>query len=116
MKTEALTAAPAPAQAETKAYPFLHVPRPARVPNEYRRQRYYGANETQAIIGQKNCGGTVRVRVLATEPGQVGIEIDSMSDGLRATIAVSLGAEALLEVARCLIDAAADIENQGGAA
>ena len=102
------------------AAPFTHTPRPAIVPDSRPDQRYFGADSLTAMCGIKNTNSrfdttaSVGVERIGHMPGAARLSIEGMS--FSATI--KLNPAQLRELARCLIDAAADIEaeQEGGAA
>lgn len=105
--------------------PFTHTPRPAIVPDSHPTQRYFGADSHKAICGIPNNHGrhdaTAKVGVerIGHMPGAAQLSVDSLPiDGAAFSFTVTLRAAQLRELARCLIDAAADIEaeQEGGAA
>ena len=108
------------------AQTFTHAPRPATVPDNYPTQRYFGADSHSATCGIPNNHGrhdaTARVSVerIGHMPGAARLAVDSMPiEGANFAFNVMLRPDQLRELARCLIDAAADIEaeeRQGGAA
>lgn len=96
---------------------FTHTPRPAYVPESYREQRYFGADSHAATCGMPNNSGvrdaTARVSVerIGHMPGAARLAVHSMLiEGAEFAFAITLRADQLRELARCLIDAAADIE------
>ena len=107
------------------AAPFTHTPRPALVPDSHPTQRYFGADSHTATCGiPNNCGhfdatATVGVERIGHMPGAARLAVDSLPiDGAAFSFTVTLRPDQLRELARCLIDAAADIEaeQEGGAA
>ena len=123
MNNEAASAGTASAKGVFHAEPFTHTPRPAYVPESYREQRYFGADSHAATCGMPNNSGdrdaTARVSVerIGHMPGAARLAVDSMPiDGAKFAFTVTLRPDQLRELARCLIDAAADIEQEGGAA
>lgn len=117
MNNEATSAGTASAMGAFHAEPFTHTPRPAYVPESYREQRYFGADSHAATCGVPNNSGdrdaTARVSVvrIGRMPGAARLSVDSMLiDGAKFVFAVTLRPDQLRELARCLIDAAADIE------
>lgn len=105
MQTEANTAAPAPAGAE-----FVHTPRPADVPDGHPRQRYFGAPGRAAIGIVTSDGTEARVLRWSGEPhAEVGLRVGRLGPS-SAQVTLALNAAELRELARRLIDAAADIE------
>lgn len=103
--------------------PFTHTPRPAIAEARYADQRYFGTDHTTAVLGIKNgapADFTAAVTVLRFERSKYAhVEINTgYIEGARFSANVSLPPDALRELARCLIDAAADIEaeQEGGAA
>ena len=107
------------------AAPFTHTPRPAIVPDSRPDQRYFGADSHTATCGIPNNSGrrdataTVGVERIGHMPGAARLAVDSMPiDGAKFAFTVALRPDQLRELARCLIDAAADIEaeQEGGAA
>ena len=107
------------------AAPFTHTPRPALVPDSHPTQRYFGADRYTATCGiPNNCGrcdatATVGVERIGHMPGAARLAVDSLPiDGAAFSFTVTLRPDQLRELARCLIDAAADIEaeQEGGAA
>lgn len=117
MNNEAASAGTASAKGVFHAERFTHTPRPAYVPESYRDQRYFGADSHVATCGMSNNSGdrdaTARVRVerMGHTPGAARLSVDSMPiEGAKFAFAVTLRLDQLRELARCLIDAAADIE------
>ena len=107
------------------AAPFTHTPRPALVTDSHPTQRYFGADRYTATCGiPNNCGrrdatATVGVERIGHMPGAARLAVDSLPiDGADFSFTVTLRPDQLRELARCLIDAAADIEaeQEGGAA
>ena len=108
------------------AQTFTHAPRPAIVPASHPDQRYFGEDRYEAVCGVTNSGGSceanaaVNVNRLGQMPGVARIEVFSrLIDGAAFSAAIKLSPAQLRELARRLIDAAADIEaeeRQGGAA
>lgn len=105
--------------------PFTHTPRPAIVPDSHPTQRYFGADSHTATCGIPNNHGrhdataTVGVERIGHMPGAARLSVDSLTiKGDRFAFTFTLRAAQLRELARCLIDAAADIEaeQKGGAA
>ena len=89
--------------------PFVHTPRPAQASETYRDQRYFGGRIENAAACASACARVYRRR------GDAGAEVSLATfgiNGLRAEMAVDLPPSALRELARCLIDAAADIESE----
>lgn len=92
---------------QTKATPFEHSPRPALVSEDYRLQRYYGYSSPLAINGLLAPDSEHRVRLFRWRGEDVArLELFVPSGQMR----VALDVAALRELARCLIDAAADLE------
>ena len=96
---------------------FTHTPRPAYVPEGYREQRYFGADRHAATCGMPNNSGhrdaTARVSVerIGHMPGAARLAVRSTRiEGAEFAFAITLRPDQLRELARCLIDAAADIE------
>ena len=126
MNNEAASSGTASAKGVFHAEPFTHTPRPAYVSESYRNQRYFGADSHTATCGIPNNNGrqdataTVGVERMGHMPGAAQLAVDSMPiEGAKFAFAVMLRPDQLRELARCLIDAAADIEaeeQQGGAA
>ena len=125
MNNEAASAGTASAKGVFHAEPFTHTPRPALVPDSHPTQRYFGADSHTATCGIPNNHGrhdataTVGVERIGHMPGAARLAVDSMPiEGAKFAFAVTLCPEQLRELARCLIDAAADIEaeQEGGAA
>lgn len=117
MTKEAPSVGTASAKGVFHAEPFTHTPRPAHVPESYREQRYFGADSNAATSGIPNNSGyrdaTARVSVerIGHMPGAARLSVDSMLiDGAEFAFNVTLRPDQLRELARCLIDAAADIE------
>lgn len=117
MNNEAASAGTASAKGVFHAEPFTHTPRPAYVPESYREQRYFGADSHAATCGVPNNSGcsdataTVSVERIGHMPGAARLAVNSMPiDGAKFAFAVTLRPDQLRELARCLIDAAADIE------
>lgn len=117
MNNEAASAGTASAKGVFHAEPFIHTPRPAYVPNSYPDQRYCGADSCVATCGMPNNSGdrdaTARVSVarIGHMPGAARLAVDStLIEGAQFAFAVTLRPDQLRELARCLIDAAADIE------
>lgn len=117
MNTEAASAGTASATGVFHAEPFTHTPRPAYVAESYRDQRYFGADSHAATCGIRNNSGgsdataTVSVERIGRMPGAARLAVDSMLiDGATFAFTVTLRPDQLRELARCLIDAAADIE------
>lgn len=117
MNNEAASAGTASATGVCHAEPFTHTPRPAYVPESYREQRYFGADSHAATCGvPNNSGGSdatakVSVERIGHMPGAARLAVNSMPiDGAKFAFAVTLRPDQLRELARCLIDAAADIE------
>ena len=105
--------------------PFTHTPRPALVPDSHPTQRYFGADSHTATCGiPNNCGrcdatATVGVERIGHMPGAARLSVDSwVIEGTSFSTTIKLSPSQLRELARCLIDAAADIEaeQEGGAA
>ena len=99
------------------AAPFTHTPRPALVTDRHPTQRYFGADIRAATRGIRNNSGgsdataTVSVERIGRMPGAARLAVDSMLiDGATFAFTVTLRPDQLRELARCLIDAAADIE------
>ena len=117
MNNEAASAGTASATGVFHAEPFTHTPRPAYVAESYRDQRYFGADSHAATCGIRNNSGvsdataTVSVERIGHMPGAARLAVDSMPiDGAKFAFTVTLRPDQLRELARCLIDAAADIE------
>lgn len=117
MNNEAASAGTASANGVFHAERFTHTPRPAYVPESYREQRYFGANSHAATCGIPNNSGdrdaTARLSVerIGHMPGAARLSVDSMPiEGAKFEFTVTLRPDQLRELARCLIDAAADIE------
>lgn len=117
MNNEATSAGTASATGALHAEPFTHTPRLAYVPESYREQRYYGADSHAATCGTPNNSGhrdaTARVSVerIGHMPGAARLAVDSaVIEGAQFAFAITLRPDQLRELARCLIDAAADIE------
>ena len=107
------------------AAPFTHTPRPAIVPDSRPDQRYFGADSHTATCGIPNNSGrrdataTVGVERIGHMPGAARLSVDSwVIEGMSFSTTIKLSPAQLRELARCLIDAAADIEaeQEGGAA
>ena len=107
------------------AAPFTHTPRPALVPDSHPTQRYFGADSHTATCGIPNNSGrcdataTVGVERIGHMPGAARLSVDSwVIEGMSFSTTIKLSPAQLRELARCLIDAAADIEaeQEGGAA
>lgn len=98
---------------------FTHAPRLPTVPADFSGQRYYAANEFAAVAGVPTCRDGVRVQTMGFV-GESHASITIITDHGR--LAAELLPEQARELARCLIDAAADIEAEqaqratGGAA
>ena len=112
-------------EASHTAAPFTHTPRPALVTDSHPTQRYFGADSYTAMCGIPNNSGsrdstaTVGVERIGHMPGAARLAVDSLPiEGAKFSFAVTLRPDQLRELARCLIDAAADIEaeQEGGAA
>lgn len=126
MNNEAASAGTASAKGVFHAETFIHPPRPAYVPNRHPDQRHFGEDRYEAVCGVTNSGGScegnaaVNVNRLGQMPGVARIEVFSrLIDGTAFSAAIKLSPAQLRELARRLIDAAADIEaeeRQGGAA
>ena len=102
---------------------FTHTPRPARMPASHPSQRYFGADLDTGVLGLHTAAQqphTASVTVLRHAPERTAqVEINSGHlPGAYFNVHAELAPDALRELARCLIDAAADIEaeQQGGAA
>ena len=102
------------------AAPFTHTPRPAIVPDSRPDQRYFGADSLTAMCGIKNTNSrfdttaSVGVERIGHMPGAARLAVDSMPiEGAKFAFDVTLCPDQLRELARCLIDAAADIEAEG---
>lgn len=100
--------------------PFTHTPRPAIVPDSHPTQRYFGADSHKAICGIPNNHGrhdaTAKVGVerIGHMPGAARLSVDSwVIEGTSFSTTIKLSPAQLRELARCLIDAAADIEAEG---
>ena len=107
------------------AAPFTHTPRPAIVPDSRPDQRYFGADSLTATCGIKNTNSrsdttaSVGVERIGHMPGAARLSVDSwVIEGMSFSTTIKLSPAQLRELARCLIDAAADIEaeQEGGAA
>ena len=107
------------------AAPFTHTPRPALVTDSHPTQRYFGADSHTATCGIPNNSGsrdstaTVGVERIGHMPGAARLSVDSwVIEGTSFSTTIKLSPSQLRELARCLIDAAADIEaeQEGGAA
>ena len=105
--------------------PFTHTPRPAIAVRSASRpdQRYFGADSLTAMCGIKNTNSrfdttaSVGVERIGHMPGAARLSIDSwVIEGTSFSATIKLRPAQLRELARCLIDAAADIEQEGGAA
>lgn len=105
--------------------PFTHTPRPAYTPDSHPDQRYFGADRHTATCGIPNNTGrgdataTVGVERIGHMPGAARLSVDSLTiEGAAFSFTVTLRPDQLRELARRLIDAAADIETEqeGGAA
>ena len=106
--------------------PFTHTPRPAIVPDSHPTRRYFGEDRHTVMCGIANNHGrhdataTVGVERIGHMPGAAQPAVDSLTiEGAAFSFTVTLRPDQLRELARCLIDAAADIEaeeQQGGAA
>ena len=117
MNNEAASAGTVSATGVFHAEPFTHTPRAAYVARGYRDQRYFGADSHAATRGIQNNSGvsdttaTVSVERIGRMPGAARLAVDSMLiEGAKFSFAVKLSPDQLRELARCLIDAAADIE------
>jgi len=101
---------------------FVHAPRPAQLPEEaeYSDQRRYGKDRDAAYEGVPSKTDGMAVEVMRFAPrlhAEIRIESRDLNTGYQiVAVRASLGLSDLRELARCLIDAAADIEEQGGAA
>ena len=104
---------------------FTHTPRPAIVPDSRPDQRYFGADSLTATCGIKNTNrlfdttASVGVERIGHMPGAARLSVDSwVIEGTSFSTTIKLSPAQLRELARCLIDAAADIEaeQEGGAA
>ena len=104
---------------------FTHTPRPAIVPVSHPSQRYFGENSHDATCGILNNRGvhdataSVYVTRIGHMPDAASLEVTSYCiDSASFSFSVKLRADQLRELARCLLDAASDIEAhpaQGGA-
>lgn len=117
MKNEAITAGSA-----TAAGTFTHTPRPAIVPDSRPDERYFGADSLTETCGIKNNNGrsdataSVGVERIGHMPGAARLSVDSwVIEGTSFSTTIKLSPAQLRELARCLIDAAADIEAEGAA-
>lgn len=117
MNNEAASAGTASAKGVFHAEPFTHTPRPAYVAESYVDERYFGADIRAATRGIRNNSGgsdataTVSVERIGRMPGAARLAVDSMPiGGAKFSFTVTLRRDQLRELARCLIDAAADIE------
>lgn len=91
---------------------FRHTIRPAHVPETNARQRYFGESEQLGMRGVCSVVGTCAASVMrycGYAYAQVQVDIIDAPDG-EASLRVNLAPDALRELARCLLDAAADIE------
>ncbi len=126
MNNEAASAGTASAKGVFHAEPFTHTPRPAIVRDSRTDQRYFGADGRMATCGIKNnnslsdATASVGVERVGHQPGAARLWVDSwVIEGMSSSTTIKLRPDQLRELARCLIDAAADIdaeERQGGAA
>jgi len=92
---------------------FVHMPRPARRPYEGSRARGYGASDPAAMNGQESA-----------DAKDAHITVERFGQSTRAEVCITTSVctlrlnfrpAELQELARCLIDAAADIEAQEAA-
>lgn len=93
---------------------FHHTPRPAHVTGEQGSQCYFGATERHGILGVRTLEGghalsVMRFRAAGREAMLI-VNIDA--DGGNCRVHVELAPSELRELARNLIDAAADIDGQ----
>ncbi len=109
---------PATGQAAAAVAAFVHQPRPAHVSGEHPKQRRFGATLGAARIGMPDRTGTWRLSVLRYATDQLAELRLSTTAAASVHIGVEMTPDAMRELARCLIDAAAEIDGglQGGAA
>jgi len=109
-------ATPQPGTAAGMKQPFTHWPRPPDIPpsTEFEDQRRYGASNWVSHNGQLGNGCITHVTVFRRVPDRTAAITTSIIDPVSferiGTMAAHMEPEALRELARCLIDAAADIE------
>ena len=104
-----MSAAPQPARGPGE---FAHTIRPAHVPATHTRQRYFGESEQLGVLGLRSISGARAASVMrycGDAYAQVQVDIYAPDDG-GVRLRVNLAPDALRELARCLLDAAADIE------
>lgn len=119
MTNAAPTAAPAPASA-TNGDVFIHAPRAPQYPAEerYAYQRRYGNSNQAATNGVKakySCTTVSVYRARFDDTAELRIDTGDERCNTIASAAALLDADALREVARCLIDAAADLDAEADA-
>lgn len=114
MKTEANSAAPATAGAE-----FVHKPRQPHIGGSTfaKDQRYFGEDGFSAINGFCNAERRAAVQVMRFSGQRVArmMTRSNAIEGFSGEIDIELDPRGLREIARRLIDAAADIEAEAAA-
>lgn len=94
---------------EKEGAAFTHTPRPALVPERHRTQRYYGDFRAEAAAGLLAADSISRVRLLrflGKKTAQLELSVPN------GNLHVDLDAATLRELARRLIDAAADLDQE----
>lgn len=114
MHNEPIPTAPAAAAAEP-APTFTHRPRRANFSNdEHAWQHRFGASEWESIRGIRSCDGSESTasvfRAAHRSNADLRINIGFAPTGSRAEIRLALDPAGLRELARCLIDAAHDLD------
>lgn len=106
---------PAPTGAASTPEPFIHQPRPAFFSSgEHAWMHQFGANQLDAIFGVRSCGGLASTAVVLRSAREshatLRVEIDLGRANSFASAELPLDPVGLRELARRLVDAAADIE------
>lgn len=86
---------------------FIHAPREAYVWSDHPKQRYFGKDYLD--VGQKRRDTSIQVWRMQGE-ATAHLDIDLYGEGAQTTVRVRINAADARELARRLIDAAADIE------
>lgn len=93
----------------TAAQPFTHTPRPPQTPVTHPEQRWYSRGPDGHRLRWLCRGALVNVSA-NQDDATANLDITHYADSGSASVRLDLTPAALRELARCFIDAAADIE------